>query len=187
MKKKTNDKAKPALEKRLEEMKAERKNKKMDPEINQEFGRRLKKFRTARKMTQVALAAAIDIKGPHLANIEQGRQSLSLYFVHQLSKALDVNIIELVSDDSPNNDKQLQSLKEANKFLKDNINKKQREIEILKDANQNLANDITNRCKSDKVTVLEEEIETLRFMIDKKISFGELEKFAALLKKEGGK
>ncbi|MBA5865408.1 MAG: helix-turn-helix domain-containing protein [Nitrospira sp. CR1.3] len=61
------------------------------------FARRLKRLRTARRLTQVALAARVQVTQGYIAQLESGlQQDPSLSVLRRLAKALKVSVAELV-------------------------------------------------------------------------------------------
>lgn len=62
------------------------------------FAMNLKQIRTARGLTQVALANRMKVKQPYIAQLETGvERNPSLHTLRRLAKALKVSVAELVS------------------------------------------------------------------------------------------
>ena len=57
-----------------------------------EFGRRLKKMRKERGLTQEELAEALNISTPHLGNIEIGKRGISIKLLIKVSDVLNVPV-----------------------------------------------------------------------------------------------
>lgn len=55
-----------------------------------EIGKRIKRLRKERKMSQEALASRIDVSIPHMSNIENGKTKFSLPVLLSLTNALGV-------------------------------------------------------------------------------------------------
>ncbi len=62
------------------------------------IGRRIKHYRTEKKMSQEALAEATNITFKHLSNIEVGRRFPSLEIIIAIANALDVSADDLLTD-----------------------------------------------------------------------------------------
>jgi transcriptional regulator with XRE-family HTH domain len=62
-------------------------------------GRRIRKLRLEREVTQEALALSADIDRSLLIDLEKGRRSLLFERLYDLAAALDVPITEIVQDD----------------------------------------------------------------------------------------
>lgn len=61
-----------------------------------EMGRRLKRLREAKGLTQAELAAAADLSRGYLIRLEAGQQDPTLGTLERLAKALKVKLSELV-------------------------------------------------------------------------------------------
>jgi transcriptional regulator with XRE-family HTH domain len=61
-----------------------------------QMGKRLKKLREAREMSQVALAMKAKISRGYLIRLEAGRQDPTLGMLERLAKALGVPVTELL-------------------------------------------------------------------------------------------
>ena len=62
------------------------------------IGRRIKHYRTEKRMSQEALAEATMITFKHLSNIETGRRYPSLEIIIGIANALDVSADDLLTD-----------------------------------------------------------------------------------------
>jgi transcriptional regulator with XRE-family HTH domain len=60
------------------------------------MGRRLKKLREAREMSQAALATRAKLSRGYLIRLEAGRQDPTLGMLERLAKALGVPVTELL-------------------------------------------------------------------------------------------
>jgi transcriptional regulator with XRE-family HTH domain len=60
------------------------------------MGRRLKRLREAKGLTQAELAAAADLSRGYLIRLEAGQQDPTLGTLERLAKALKVKLSELV-------------------------------------------------------------------------------------------
>ncbi len=67
-----------------------------DQELYEEFGKRLKALRVAKKLSQTDLAGLVHISRTSLINIEQGGQGVPLRLLLGFAIALDVDLDELV-------------------------------------------------------------------------------------------
>lgn len=70
------------------------------------FGKRLREYRTAKGLSQAALAAAVEGTGGRLtsnyvSDLERGLKAPTLTMVLKLSRALDVSVAELLVDFTP--------------------------------------------------------------------------------------
>lgn len=71
------------------------------------FGRRLRELREAAELTQVQLAAAVDLDPKHIGTLERGEKTPSFDAVERLAKVLKVHYYELFLPD------ELESLNDA--------------------------------------------------------------------------
>lgn len=62
------------------------------------LGKRIKKLRKDRKMSQEKLAERIDVSTPHMSNIENGKTKFSLQVLVDLANALDTTPDVLLLD-----------------------------------------------------------------------------------------
>ena len=60
------------------------------------FGARLRKFRTAKRLTLEMLAERADLHPNYVGAIERGERNLSLYNIWRLAHGLDLNAAELM-------------------------------------------------------------------------------------------
>lgn len=63
------------------------------------FGRRLRELREGAKLTQVELAAAVDLDPKHIGTLERGEKTPSFDAVERLAKVLKVHYYELFLPD----------------------------------------------------------------------------------------
>ena len=59
------------------------------------FGRRVRELRTAKELTQEALAMACDLDRTYIGGIERGERNVSLINIHKIASALGVRAREL--------------------------------------------------------------------------------------------
>lgn len=64
--------------------------------LYEEIGRRVKKFREIRRMTQDELAIAVMVSQSSIARLETGHTMVSVYTLVEIAKILDVPIAELL-------------------------------------------------------------------------------------------
>lgn len=64
--------------------------------VNTAFGKRLQLWRTNRRITQSVLADRAGLSRVSIANLEGGRQNVSLHQIHVLARTLDVPMVDLV-------------------------------------------------------------------------------------------
>jgi len=67
--------------------------------LQRRVGARVRELRTARGLTQLALAEHSGISRPSVANVEAGRQNVSLRQLCALALALEVGVEELLAGD----------------------------------------------------------------------------------------
>ena len=67
--------------------------------VKQEFGKKIKRMRINRGMTQEELAEAIDLSQRAMSGIETGENFVSAETIDKLVKALDTTLEELFSTD----------------------------------------------------------------------------------------
>ena len=63
-----------------------------------EIGKRIKKFRRQKAMTQCKLAELADLSNPYLSQVESGIKKASLESLAKISRILDVSLDALVFD-----------------------------------------------------------------------------------------
>lgn len=68
-----------------------------DQELYEEFGKRLRALREAKKLSQTDLAGLVQVSRTSLVNIEQGGQGVPLRLLLSLSIALGVELDELIT------------------------------------------------------------------------------------------
>lgn len=66
------------------------------------LGRRIRKRRRERKMTQAVLAEAVDCSCPHMSNIEHGKTKPSLQALVEIANALGTTTDDLLCDSIEN-------------------------------------------------------------------------------------
>jgi len=66
-----------------------------DDAIKAAFGQRLRDLRTARGLSQEALALACDLDRTYIGGIERGERNVSLVNIHKIATALGVPVREL--------------------------------------------------------------------------------------------
>lgn len=64
-----------------------------------QFGERLRSIRTERNLTQIELAADLDVSAGRVADWERGARDVRLATVRRLAAALQVDTAELVRDE----------------------------------------------------------------------------------------
>jgi len=67
--------------------------------LQQRVGARIRELRAGRGLTQLRLAERSGISRPSVANVEAGRQNVSLRQLCALALALDVGVEELLAGD----------------------------------------------------------------------------------------
>lgn len=65
----------------------------------EEVGRRLRRARQQKGLTQKQVADAVDLSRASVANIEAGRQQFPLHMLVLFANALEVNVLELLPTD----------------------------------------------------------------------------------------
>lgn len=68
---------------------------KRDEAIKAVFGRRLRELRTARGLSQEALALACDLDRTYIGGVERGERNVSLVNIQRIAAALGVPVREL--------------------------------------------------------------------------------------------
>ncbi len=63
------------------------------------LGKNIKKYRTAKKLTQSDLAIALDCTYEYICHIEKGQMSISLKKLFQLADILEVKMSDLIDFD----------------------------------------------------------------------------------------
>ena len=67
----------------------------------EEIGKRIRKYRKLKNLSQEELAEKIDISTTHMSHIETGSTKLSLQVLVDLSKVLEVNTDDLIFENKP--------------------------------------------------------------------------------------
>jgi len=68
------------------------------------LGARIKELRLKKEMTQNDLAVHCDFEKASMSRIEAGKTNITILTLHKISKALDVDISELLKHDGRLND-----------------------------------------------------------------------------------
>ena len=68
----------------------------MSTDITAKFGKRVKKLRLNKSMSQGDLAKILDVHPNYISGIERGLENMSLKKMEELAKALGVPIKELI-------------------------------------------------------------------------------------------
>ena len=66
-------------------------------DVRHEFGRNLRRLRSARGLTQEELAAASGLNRTYVGSIERGERNVSLINIHKLAAAIGVPPAELLA------------------------------------------------------------------------------------------
>lgn len=69
-----------------------------EPQFYQEVGRRIRRERRDRHMTQEELAKAVGLTRTSITNIERGRQKLLLHTLADLGRALGISLSQLLPE-----------------------------------------------------------------------------------------
>lgn len=67
----------------------------------EEIGKRVRKYRKLKNLSQEELAEKIDISTTHMSHIETGSTKLSLQVLVDLSRVLEVNTDDLLFENKP--------------------------------------------------------------------------------------
>lgn len=65
----------------------------------EDFGRRIRKFRLLRELSQESLAEKTQIHRTYIGGIERGERNPTLLMIHRLAAALDISPATLLSDE----------------------------------------------------------------------------------------
>lgn len=65
--------------------------------IRKEIGRRIKKVRQLRNMTQGDIAGRVFLTRSSIANIETGRQNITVDTLYEIAEALQVTVVDLLA------------------------------------------------------------------------------------------
>lgn len=72
-----------------------------------DLGKKIKKLRTKKRITQYELANILDVSRVQISNIENGRRGMNLKKLKVLCKYFKIDLSYFVSDDIPNNGERL--------------------------------------------------------------------------------
>ena len=112
--------------------------------IKQEFGRKIKRMRINRGLTQEELAEAIEMSQRTLSGIETGENFVSAETIDKLLSALNTTSEELFATNHLRSEKEL--MNEINLKLK-NISKDMYKLEIVYNVLKGLTKDLLKHCK----------------------------------------
>ena len=65
-------------------------------EICEKFGNKVRDLRTARGMSQEALAQKSGLHRTYIGGIERGERNISLINIEKIAKALDLSLVDIV-------------------------------------------------------------------------------------------
>ena len=65
-------------------------------EICEKFGNKVRVLRTARGMSQEALAQKSGLHRTYIGGIERGERNISLINIEKIAKALDLSLVDIV-------------------------------------------------------------------------------------------
>lgn len=71
----------------------------MSKDFKIEFGKKLKELRLKKGLTQEQLSFEANVSRSHIGMIEQAKRDISLSAIFRLSRALEVNLVELFEFD----------------------------------------------------------------------------------------
>lgn len=63
-------------------------------DIKEQFGKRVKLFRTEKGWSQEKLALTANIDRTYIPGIEKGERNVSLEIIYKLAKALDIDVVD---------------------------------------------------------------------------------------------
>lgn len=66
--------------------------------IQEKFGKRIKKLREKRNLSQFKFAYEIDMNVSYLATVEAGKRNISLKNIEKIAKGFDISISELFKE-----------------------------------------------------------------------------------------
>jgi len=69
-----------------------------DDELKRAFGEAVRKFRTARGLSQEKLAEHADIHRTYIGDVERGLRNIALVNMHRIAAALGVSLCELIGE-----------------------------------------------------------------------------------------
>jgi transcriptional regulator with XRE-family HTH domain len=67
-------------------------------DVSCRFGRRLRKLRYERNLTQVQMAVDLGIDRTFISDVERGRKSISLRFLEVIAIGMNISLSELLKD-----------------------------------------------------------------------------------------
>ena len=70
-------------------------NKKLDAEIQKQFGKRVRELRKQKGFSQESLALACGLDRTYVGGVERGERNISLINIHKIAAALRVDTREL--------------------------------------------------------------------------------------------
>ncbi len=71
---------------------------KTDRELKAAFGETVRKFRTARGLSQEKLAERANIHRTYIGDVERGLRNISLVNMHRIASALEVSLSALIAE-----------------------------------------------------------------------------------------
>lgn len=69
-----------------------------DDELKRAFGEAVRKFRTAKGLSQEKLAEHADIHRTYIGDVERGLRNIALVNMHRIAAALGVSLSELIGE-----------------------------------------------------------------------------------------
>ena len=66
-------------------------------DITAKFGKRVKKIRTSKRMSQSDLARVLGVHPNYISGVERGLENMSLKSIEKLARALKIPVIKLLS------------------------------------------------------------------------------------------
>jgi transcriptional regulator with XRE-family HTH domain len=70
----------------------------MDDELKLAFGEAVRKFRTARGLSQEKLAERANIHRTYIGDVERGLRNIALVNMHRIAAALEVSLSTLIGE-----------------------------------------------------------------------------------------
>ncbi|MGA9069029.1 MAG: helix-turn-helix transcriptional regulator [Terracidiphilus sp.] len=71
---------------------------KTDDELKRAFGEAVRKFRTARGLSQEKLAEHANIHRTYIGDVERGLRNIALVNMHRIAAALELSLSELIGE-----------------------------------------------------------------------------------------
>ena len=71
---------------------------KTDGDLKVAFGEAVRKFRTARGLSQEKLAERANIHRTYIGDVERGLRNIALVNMHRIAAALEVSLSELIAE-----------------------------------------------------------------------------------------